>query len=129
MTNEEIRIKVAEAMGARLWNNPTQSGPSQLWGFQAPSPSEVFARMWFCGEADCLLPDYPFDLNACAEFEYELKKLGVFSAYLSNLALTCGFNAQGDEAWFKLNAGLEAVCSATARQRCIAYLRTKGIIP
>lgn len=75
------------------------------------------------------VPNYPFDLNACAEFEYELKKLGVFSAYLSNLALTCGFNAQGDEAWFKLNAGLEAVCSATARQRCLAYLKTKGIIP
>lgn len=114
MTNEEIRIKVAEAMGARLWNNPTQSGPSQLWGFQVPSPSEVFARMWLCGEADCLLPDYPKDLNACAEFEKMLtdEEKTDFIRELN----------KGDFSYRRL-------AFATARQRCITYLKTKGIIP
>lgn len=100
---------------------------SNAWCYTASQES------WITHFADIIPPtseaEQKSDLNACAEFEYELKKLGVFSAYLSNLALTCGFNAQGDEAWFKLNAGLEAVCSATARQRCIAYLKTKRILP
>lgn len=120
MTNEEIRIKVAESMGARLWNNPTQSGPSQLWGFQVPSPSEVFARMWLCGEADCLLPDYPKDLNACAEFEKTLtdEEWRVYSAEIVSLTL-----------WDRATDTMKRILQATARQRCLAYLKTKGIIP
>jgi hypothetical protein len=121
MTNEEIRIKVAEAMGARLWNNPTQSGPSQLWGFQVPSPSEVFARMWLCGEADCLLPDYPKDLNACAEFEKMLTDEEHFSfrKHLWDIVIKLG----PEDTWDR------QFVSADAKTRCIAYLRTKGIIP
>lgn len=126
MTNEEIRIKVAEAMG---WKPPFNE---REWLYNSGSEGEdVYGK--FVGTDPCgdreQVPNYPFDLNACAEFEAELKKLRVFSSYLSNLALICGFNAQGNEAWFKLHAGLEAVCSATARQRCLAYLKTKGIIP
>lgn len=114
MTNEEIRIKVAEAMGARLWNNPTESGPSQLWGFQVPSPSEVFARMWLCGEADCLLPDYPKDLNACAEFEKTLTD-EEHNRYRTHI--------------YGMTFNPRECFSATARQRCLAYLKTKGIMP
>lgn len=114
LTDEEIRIKVAEAMG---------------W-------TVVEDDYGVCGTIDGIhwhspagFPNYTLDLNACTQFEDELKKIGVFSSYLSNLALVCGFNAQGDEAWFKLHAGLEAVCSATARQRCLAFVQTKGLIP
>lgn len=117
MTNEEIRIKVAEAMGARLWNNPTQSGPSQLWGFQVPSPSEVFARMWLCGEADCLLPDYPEDLNACHEMEKVFigaDKSPNYSQYRQQLYKVC-------------NNSPELAIRATARQRAEAFLRTLNL--
>lgn len=113
MTNEEIKIKVAEAMGARLWNNPTQSGPSQLWGFEVPSPSEVFATMWLCGEADCLLPDYPEDLNAMHEAEklFDPHQKSIYWEHLMQVH-------QYIQPW--------AGC-ATARQRAEAFLRTLNL--
>jgi hypothetical protein len=73
------------------------------------------------------LPDYLNDLNAMVEAEKMIKAKGLFPSYLSALALVCGFKPQGDEAWYKLHAGCEAVTSATAAQRAAAFLRTLNL--
>ena len=112
MTDEQINIKIAELCG---WRKDSQNGFQPTW-------KNTDGTRY----AESLLPNYAADLNACHEFEVKLKKFGVFSSYLSHLAIVCGFNAQGDEAWFKLHAGVEAVCSATASQKCEAFLRIHG---
>lgn len=115
-----MRVKIAEARGAKLWNNPTDAGPKQLWAFECPSPSEVFERMWVRGEIDCLLPDYLNDLNACAEFESTLtdEESRIYSAEIVSLTL-----------WDRDTDTVKRILQVTARQRCLAYLKTKGIIP
>jgi hypothetical protein len=78
---------------------------------------------WF----NCKQDDPITDLNAMHEAEKVMKAKGIFSSYLSALAKVCGFDAQGDEAWHKLHAGMEAVASATAAQRAEAFLRTLNL--
>jgi hypothetical protein len=121
MTNQQINIKIAELCEWKF----KQMFLGEPYGI---APKEMAAKLdpahW--NRELYELPNYAADLNACCEFEIRLKKLGVFSSYLSHLAIVCGFNAQGDEAWFKLHSGLEAVCSATAIQKCEAFLRVHG---
>ena len=75
-------------------------------------------KIWICptGGWDYLnaLPNYPLDLNACAEFEATLTGAERFT-YLVELN--------------KLSGDEPSSVWATARQRCLAYLKTKGILP
>jgi hypothetical protein len=66
-----------------------------------------------CGDRE-QVPNYPFDLNACAEFEKTLTDQEHNRCRAHIYLMT--FNPR-------------ECFSATARQRCIAYLKTKGIIP
>jgi hypothetical protein len=127
MTPEQQRIKIAEACCwsacQYCWHpRDTEGRRGKLWLGISPinrdKPFEVA-----CWE----LPDYLNDLNAMHEAEEILKQKGDFTSYLSALAKTCGFKAQGSEAWFCLHAGLEAVASATAAQRAEAFLRTLNL--
>lgn len=64
------------------------------------------------------IPNYPADLNACAEFEKTLSDRE-WEKYVALLS-------QGiTRTWWE---GARAVCRAKAEQRCEAFLRTKGII-
>lgn len=99
MTNDEIRIKVAEAMG--FTNTSFVCWRGHLDGYERR------------------IPNYPEDLNACAEFEATLTD-DEWTDYLNQLYFIT----------FKVGAkdrDRQAV-SATARQRCLAYLKTKGIL-
>ena len=97
LTDEEIRIKVAEAHGTMRWS---------------------YALPTKCIGAS--VPNYPEDLNACAEFEAKLtdKEWDVYSAEIVSLTL-----------WDRATDTVKRILQATARQRCLAYLKTKGILP
>ncbi len=111
MTNEEIRIKVAEACG---WKSPFNER-EWLHG-SGPEGEDVYGK--FVGTDPCgdreQVPNYPFDLNACAEFEKTLtdQEHNRYRAHIYGMT----FNPR-------------ECFSATARQRCLAYLKTKGILP
>jgi hypothetical protein len=115
MTPEAQRIAIAEACGWKYHGEATYGGTHRNGWWKDDSYS-------FHG-----IPDYLNDLNAMHEAEKEIKAKRVFSAYLSELALVCGFQPHGDEAWHKLHAGLESVASATAAQRAEAFLRTLNL--
>lgn len=76
-----------------------------------PSETERHQKKWrYLSD----LPNYLNDLNACAEFEAMLTSAERFT-YIVELNKLCG--DEPSAVW------------ATARQRCIAYLKTKGLIP
>ena len=113
LTDEEIRIKAAEAMGWK-WNTSTDIG------------GKAFPECWIHDDHGFAwhivdLPNYPADLNACAEFEKSLTEEEHlrYRVRLWNVVIT-----EGDETTWD-----RQFISATARQRCIAFLKTKGIIP
>lgn len=109
LTDEEIRIKVAEAMGWKV--NPVVHNlgihPQLQRGHH-------------------ILPDYPADLNACAEFEATLTEMEQ-THYTAHLIAQCGDVAR--ESRNLKFVRLFYQITATARQRCLAYLKTKGLIP
>lgn len=115
MTPERIRIKVAEAMG---WTGPfverewlREYGPEgeDVWGKCVGTNPQ-----W---ERD-QVPNYPFDLNACAEMEMALNWDEQLSTeadrYRYELTKVCGNDR-------------DLIHVATALQRCEAYLRVKGL--
>ncbi len=119
LTDEEIRIKVAESRG---WN------PSSLVkGKWCHDSNMVMAKngaysVWVGIDS---LPNYPESLDACAEFEATLtdEEWLDYIGYLADDVL--GYSCSMNPSWSLTRKLLEA----TARQRCLAYLKTKGIIP
>ncbi len=105
MTDEQIRIKIAETMGWVF--KPDEFG----WSFAKLDKKGPWAKY---GQGEEPFPNYPADLNACAEFEAMLTSAERFT-YLVELNKLCG--DEPSAVW------------ATARQRCLAYLKTKGLIP
>jgi hypothetical protein len=107
MTDEEIRIKVAETMG---WKPDPET---KFW--YALGPDEILAG--FKDGIVSPLPDYLNDLNACAEFEATLtdEELEAYREHLSELL--------NDTA--RIGLGF----TAKPKMRCLAYLKTKGILP
>ena len=101
-TDEEIRIKVAEACGEETVFN--------------------------------LHPNYPLDLNACASFEATLtdeeKPSYVRCLNASHPTSDIFYPDQAERGFNNKLAGeVFGLVSTTARQRCLAYLKTKGLIP
>jgi len=113
MTPERIRIKVAEAMG---WKRKPEF---DYTSHQDPMFREHGERREMWGDDSgrliptSMLPNYPFDLNACAEFEAELFKCEILWKKYRDLIYA--FETHNDTAF------------ATALQRCEAYLRVKGL--
>ena len=97
MTNHEIRIAVAKACGRSVILCP------------------IHHSYECCGRS---FPDYPNDLNACVEFEKTLTN-DEQPQYFRELC-------PDEWKWIDHNA-LPLLCFATARQRCEAFLRVKGL--
>ena len=114
---EELIIAIAQAAG---WTDCRLVIKGAGGGTRSPTAHGKPPNRKY--EAPC--PRYTIDLNAMHQAEEVLKDKGLFSSYLSNLALVCGFKAQGDEAWNRLHVGLEKVVSATALQRAKAFKET-----
>jgi hypothetical protein len=115
MTDEEIRIKVAETMG---WKPDPET---KFW--YALGPDEILAG--FKDGIVSPLPDYLNDLNACSEFEAMLTddELWEYSKLLMDYRQAAnGFPLASRSEVLKLQ-------KATAAQRCIAFLKTKGVLP
>jgi len=104
MTDEQMRIAIAEACGWKVPNGCTNYRVR-------PEGSRVFFNPL---TDDDPLPDYLNDLNACSEFEAMLNSVERFT-YLVELNKLCG--DEPSAVW------------ATARQRAEAFLKTKGILP
>lgn len=111
MTNTELRIKVAEAMG---WTEIEPPIPSISYGWHGIPPA--------CNDfrSGMELPRFESDLQACAELRASLTEEE--RERFTN-ALIDELNEDGPFAWdwyWKL-------LNATAEQICIAYLKAKGI--
>ena len=107
MTNAEIRIKVAESLGMTgVW-------PGGYWNGRDASGKLI------------LIPNYPESLDACAEmvksFTYE--EADEFDDHLCDICKRDNDLADNPAPW------RFAVTNATPLQRCLAYLKTKGLIP
>ena len=107
MTNEEIRIKVAESLGWHEKPEPVGSANATAWWKGSDRyPSYLMP-----------VPNYPESLDACAEFEATLsdEELEQYREHIS--------------------VALNDVCrmgygfTAKAIVRCLAYLKTKGLFP
>lgn len=147
ITDEEIRIKVAEAMGLEIIHDPrgpidTRPSPYSIKRklFYTPAAAGVRRKSWPKASTVPIIPNYPEDLNACHEMEKSLVTVGEWISYMENLASTATIPTNGATAWelvCKMSHsdqkgvlyGLAGFVHATARQRCIAYLKTKGILP
>jgi len=108
MTDEQMRIAIAEACGWKVPNGCTNYRVR-------PEGSRVFFNPL---TDDDPLPDYLNDLNAMHEAEKTLLKIDGCQAHwetYSNI-LTA-------------KLGCVDIFHATARQRAEAFLKTKGIIP
>lgn len=100
MSDEQMRVKTAELLGLSIL-------PKSAWVYKSwkkgPEPS-------FAGKSGpCIIRDYTNDLNAAAEMEKTLTDKRIYIETLTAI----------------MKPGEWTVC-ATARQRCIAFLKTKG---
>ena len=107
MTDEQMRIAIADACGIAVYEEPDGSGLWSCKGSYKTGISKEHAQR-------VSLPNYLNNLNACAEFEKTLtdEEHNHYRAHIYGMT----FNPR-------------ECFSATARQRCIAFLKTKGIIP
>jgi len=113
LTNEEIRTKVAESMG---WKCVGGKAFPECWTHD----DHGFA--WQVAD----LPSYPEDLNACASFEATLTDEEQ-AEYWKNLVTLCN-EAAREQNNFRL-VGIFYQITAKPKMRCLAYLKTKGLIP
>lgn len=118
MSDEQMRIAIADACGIAVYEEPDGSGLWSCKGSYKTGISKEHAQR-------VSLPDYLNDLNACAEFEATLTddELWEYSKLLMDYRQAAnGFPLASRSEVLKLQ-------KATVRQRCIAFLKTKGIIP
>ena len=117
MSDEEMRSKIAEAAN---WEQPNHA-PGVVW---VPFPD---GRR----EADPLT-----DLNAMHEAEESLVTTGAWIEYCKNLAQLCYVNKTAHETAVRYHNGdldgvwhdLGSLVRATARQRAVAFLKTKQLL-
>lgn len=108
VSDEQINIAIAETMG---WKRRT----TESWEYEWMNPDS----MWSEPE----LPNYTADLNACHEFEKTIddKQLARYAQQIIGSARR-EMNIPDHESHYPV----PFIISATARQRCEAYLITLG---
>ena len=108
MTDEQINIAIAESLG---W---TEISDWKAAGINGLHPS---------GQWTEVIPNYTADLNACHEFEKTLddKQLARYAQQIIGSARR-EMNIPDHESHYPV----PFIISATARQRCEAYLITLG---
>lgn len=114
LTQEEKRIRIAQRLGARIWENPTNKGPSKLWSIACPSPSLIFESLDL--SEGSLLPNYFGDLNAMQEAVMSLP-LKQWDNYELELAVV----AFGPHMRHTVRYQHFATTNATAAQRAEAF--------
>jgi hypothetical protein len=125
MTNDELRVKVAEALGwtpfapeAERLAHPTIAGmwvpPECAIPFPGKDMDEYLAR-FTAARTVATMPAWETDLNACHAFEEELTGDEKFR-FRNELVSTPHEIAD----WLGIHA--------TARQRCLALLAVKGLL-
>lgn len=101
LTDEQLRIEVAELCG---WTDELPNTGGLLLPYRWVNKTTNTKTLD--------LPNYPHDLNACAEFEYSMthQQQGNYAEAIMDLP----------------NIGItQFQCiAATARQRCIAFIQT-----
>ena len=128
LTDEEIRIKVAEACGwsqkEATFDKPVEKGGMRLPNYFHQGPQMAWTHERQPGVYTQPL-NYPADLNACASFEATLtdEELSLYGHELG-IQTECMQWYNGYISAF----GITVIARATARQRCLAYLKTKGLI-
>lgn len=104
MTPDQINAAIAQACGWKWHGEATYGGieRSGWWKGDVYSPHGIL--------------NYHSDLNACAEMEAMLteEQTPIYRQHLQEMF------------WFSLHSPTPAI-SATAPQRCEAFLRTKGL--
>lgn len=121
MTNEQINIAIAEACG---WTCLGQVEGCKPHGYppdaRKPTTKELIKGY---GPSPWDVPDYTADLNACHELEKMLddKQLARYAQQIIGSARR-KMNIPDHESHYPV----PFIISATARQRCEAYLRTLG---
>jgi hypothetical protein len=144
MTNEKMRVKIAELLGFKwfAWINTRFSFPLSmnskatfetlpsfrflaLWDDAHPHPkcsTQCFTEEEFAlpMDDDCFrfVPNYPSSLDACAEFEKGLTDMQ-WVRYLQELASVVKLPKQAE-------IQIRQYVHATAPQRCEAFLRVNG---
>lgn len=124
LTDEEIRIKVAEAMGAR-WHSVLTGPQSEKLVLAFSQWTNLGPSRWGLSDGRILSPqisNYPEDLNATHEMEAALEWTE-FADYQTKLEKVV------QSEWTERSRFPCHREFATARQRSIAFLKTKGLIP
>lgn len=139
MTDDEIRVRVAEVMGWKFQQvHKYISGPS--WEVTSPTGVVIGSREFpfrsshgpdsnhipLKAKTDScyLLPNWPASLDACAEFERGLTD-EEYERYSTDLwRLVNGDQPRQESAPIRCE---RAYLSAKARHRCEAFLMTKGV--
>lgn len=106
MTNEQIRIAVAEALGWECYEGVYVKGDGSTPRVMGDAPHKVYD----------LIPNYPESLDACAEFENDAPE----DYWIELWRVVLGHKAVMNE------ANLALFGKATPLQRCEALLRLKG---
>jgi hypothetical protein len=116
MTNEEINIAIAEACGWRWVRLLKQEGLRDVVRGYPPNTG-------CAGVDESYVPDYCNDLNAMHQAEKYLVSNLQWNLYTSHLATLCGWDSKVHDVRTMANV----ICSATARQRAEAFLRTLNL--
>lgn len=119
MTDNEIRIKIAEALGYtppfKTEECRTENHATEGWVTVLTDANDRY------------VPDYLNDLNACAKFENVLGTIGA-KEYGKRLQEVTGWHCVGIVPDYERDlVYLSRVARATARQRCEAFLRTMNL--
>lgn len=121
MTDQQIRIAIAEACGYRWMPHRHCVHPDRLKWWIPPNDPEQTREIGSGGGApDATIPDYPNDLNAMNGAEETcLEKGAAYASNLATLVASVGWLPETGESVFRL-------IRATAHQRAEALLKTLG---
>jgi hypothetical protein len=110
-----MRVEIAALMGFDgILSTVLVKGEYILRGSKADDPYEFLD-----------VPDYPRDLNACAEMEKTLteEQLPIYAHHLAQITV----HMLGSGWWDQTADEVAKIAHATALQRCEAFCRVKGI--
>lgn len=133
MTNDEIRIAVAEELGWKWWSFVDSAGesffmlvtPRSIWPIEHGRGGVMCQRPTSWVDEDFSgAPDFPNDLNACAEMEHAILDTEWIAYKEALVSVTGALKKAGIGELQELDTRL--LISATARQRCEAFLRVRG---
>lgn len=128
LTKEELRVKVAEAMGYSFLDEGWRYPDDEMWQRYKAVYRES-SLIGLCIPGWVPVPDYPNDLNACAELratltEEERERYAVELAKqtVEWVKSTDGADLRNCALWLR---SAFPVLDATALQHCLAFLATK----